>query len=968
MEELCYRLKELPDLSLNKYSSLEETGVSGVLEKHLAFLRIWNRKGIFSKCSIHLFYYYVRTGEEGSKLEVLFMVRGSLESLRNVDQMVSASPLSEFFDFIGKNLTFEVFLKHNKLSDQSFDYCSVLLKKEVFIKSTVDDSNYYVIPEWEMNDEGRLFNMCKLMQSFDETILYRVDLYPVEKNETLRNDFKVPMARLREKQNARNGGERDYEAENTLKKYQDMLDGFDEFPHFASNIFVFAENDEDSTIVLDSAGAEALVKGNYAISTFKGNYHSKSFLTEDRIEEIYDLNGKVILTKLAQNSPVLTFSREAENNRLRYLPTLFTLEEIAPFFRFPALYDGEVIQRKKETAPIAVNKEDGLHLGYDENGYDVYFPLKNLSKHAFISGVPGSGKTNTMHHLTSTLWIEHKIPFLVLEPAKQEYRALANQKGMEDLYIFSPNANMSFPLHINPFEFPKGLMLAEHIRTLGHVFEGAFPLEPPMPNLLDTAIEAVYKDLGWSYDTLYTNETKLKFPTMTMVYERLEKILDETDYSSEISGNLKSALEQRIGSLLKREMGDIFDVPMSTIPPEKWLTIPAVIELESMGSGPANFLTLLLCSLIRESLKVQPFHDKDYARHVIFLEEAHNLIGPESEEVYGAEANPKQSATAFIVKMLAEVRALKQSIIIADQLPTVMADEVLKNTGLKIGMRLTSMDDRGVLGGTMSATPLQLEDMGIFNTGEALVSYEGLMRPFKIKVNEWRKDVIDNVEKEYVKTSKSDNELKEMIKWRTPYVEACERSFLVDYKKFNREYASWMESSGKLVPRLKKINECQKNHDLAKEDLLNFRMAATQLMNDYSEIEYNYFEENLIRKIEEENDKFKEAKKILINNHPSGLIDKGLSLVIKIQNRKTHWKKLGIYERLMDEEFVGNQEIMKNIRNIQKTLMVCSQRLFIIGKQCFIEPKEVKKQIENMIQELMTIDVENIMESDCDGK
>ena len=98
-----------------------------------------------------------------------------------------------------------------------------------------------------------------------------------------------------------------------------------------------------------------------------------------------------------------------------------------------------------------------------------------------------------------------------------------------------------------------------------------------------------------------------------------------------------------------------------------------------MGTGPANFLTLMLCALIREALKVNPHHDKEYARHVIFIEEAHNLIGPEAEETSGADANPKQAATAFVVKMLAEVRALKEGIVIADQLPTVMAQEVIKN-------------------------------------------------------------------------------------------------------------------------------------------------------------------------------------------------------------------------------------------------------------------------------------------------
>ena len=40
----------------------------------------------------------------------------------------------------------------------------------------------------------------------------------------------------------------------------------------------------------------------------------------------------------------------------------------------------------------------------------VYFPLKNLPKHAFLAGVPGSGKTNSMLHLVTTLYSKFDIP------------------------------------------------------------------------------------------------------------------------------------------------------------------------------------------------------------------------------------------------------------------------------------------------------------------------------------------------------------------------------------------------------------------------------------------------------------------------------------------------------------------------------------------------------------------------------
>ena len=243
-------------------------------------------------------------------------------------------------------------------------------------------------------------------------------------------------------------------------------------------------------------------------------------------------------------------------------------------------------------------------------------------------------------------------------------------------------------------------------------------------------------------------------------------------------------------------MGDVFDVPESTFTPEKWLEVPAVIELESMGTGPANFLTLMLCSLIRETLKVNPKYDGD-VRHVIFIEEAHNLIGPESEQQTGADADPKQAATAFVVKMLAEVRALKEGIVIADQLPTVMAQEVLKNTGLKIGLRITSQDDRSLLGSTMAASSMQLEQMATFAVGESLIFYEKLMRPFTMRINEWWGEIENPAEKEEMVSSKNDSDLRRALSNSDTYKDENLKSIRIIGRKYFRMFS---ELENKLKP------------------------------------------------------------------------------------------------------------------------------------------------------------------------
>lgn len=803
MAELWYRLTQLPDLTLNKYASLEGNGVDGVIEKHIAFLRQLNRKSIVSGLSYHLFYLYIAPEDKakdtpGHRLQIYLMIRGKADAIDNVPALINASPLSDFYKL-------ESQIKHSQTGDSSckinnvlagsgiatpiFNTCALLTKTETLLPAgNGEGEDYYMLREWEMNEDGRLYNMCKMMEALNHTVLYRVDLYPVEKSISLRESLRKPMSILRKRQDDRNSSsKRDYDGKNVLDSYEDMIEKYDSSPHFIANVMVLANGKEDAVSILDAAGSESLLKGKYNIATFSSDFDPVCFL-DGEFDGLENMRERMAVKK---GRPGLIVCREdTVTINLNYLPTLFSLEEIAPFFRFPALYDGEVIQMAKETAPAAVDKKGSLFLGKDNNGYDVFFPLSLLPKHAFVSGVPGSGKTNTMHHITSSLWKDHGIPFLVLEPAKQEYRALANDPGMKDMYLFSPNADMSFPLHINPFEMPKGTLVAEHIRRLCSVFEGAFPLEPPMPFLLDTAIEAVYRELGWIPEHVYTGDEKQEdsdkkrtLPTMSMLYRRLEQELKSTQYSDEVRGNLESALKVRIGSLLRREMGDVFDVPESSFAPEKWLEVPAVIELESMGTGPANFLTLMLCSLIRETLKVNPRFEGD-VRHVIFIEEAHNLIGPESEEQTGADADPKQAATAFVVKMLAEVRALKEGIVIADQLPTVMAQEVLKNTGLKIGLRITSADDRSLLGSTMAASAMQLEQMSTFAVGEALIFYEKLMRPFTMRIKEWWGEIENQVEKETMVSPKNDADLRYALADRYTYQDENLKSIKIIGSKY----------------------------------------------------------------------------------------------------------------------------------------------------------------------------------------
>lgn len=716
MEYCYYELKKSPDFSLNKYATLSETGPSGVITQHHAFWRQINQWGKMFGGIIHFIYEFNPKQKKGKRMKLVIRFDSpSIEGKTSIIQIMKASVLAPYYDQLK-------IVDETCLTDIEYRWQINLLKHERFIESSFNENEkFYTTSEWEMNSDARLYSLLKMMEVIDSHCAYCVTMYPGNYITELENGLTYIMPHLRElnsfkvktNSNSVSSGGRDENAKKALEFYEDVMDSISNSPHFLVNIQAYAQSEIIAKQLLDAAASEALRTGNH------------SLYGEQFGHNIY----------YALNQKFTSWSDPSAEDNLIFLPHLMTLEEVVPYAVLPVLFSGESIEMPKETIP---EPKEGMFIGRDELNHDIFYPWKQLSKHAFLAGMPGSGKTNTMMYLVSEIY-KSGIPVLVLEPAKKEYRVLTTLKDMDEMALFSPSANSMFPIHINPFEFPKGMKLADHINRLLDVFNGTFQLDPPMPMLLTEGIQACYQELLWLPGMI--NSGDLEYPTMSMLYEKVDKLLDKYGYAPDIKSNLKSILQVRIGTLLSREMGDIFDVKKSTFAPEEWLKKSAVIELAALGTGPSNFLMLMLMTLIRESLDVQVYTPSEDGkpRHVIFLEEAHNLIANTSVQAPGG-LDPKVSATAFITKMLAEVRALGEGIVIADQLPTAMAPEVVKNTSLKFGLRLTSQDERELLGASMSADGVQMEKMGIFTPGHCLVSYEELLRPFEMQIPEFKGD------------------------------------------------------------------------------------------------------------------------------------------------------------------------------------------------------------------------------------
>ena len=253
-----------------------------------------------------------------------------------------------------------------------------------------------------------------------------------------------------------------------------------------------------------------------------------------------------------------------------------------------------------------------------------------------------------------------------------------------------------------------------------------------LPALISEAMEEIYRDCGWKpYDL--ADGTK-PFPTMQMLYDKISEIFKTKGYSVDVKADLQTAIEVRIGTLLRRSIGRILNTNTSSPDTKTLMTKPVILELASLNEEEANLMTMFILSRIGEYVKSTRPSGSPLS-HVNVLEEAHNIIGKVENSGGEDTANPKVEATKYVLRFLAEMRALGEALIIVDQNPSGVAPEVIKNTNVKLVHRIVSADDREDIGMTMLMDGYQMEDLARLSRGQSYLYQEGMAKPVRINDN-----------------------------------------------------------------------------------------------------------------------------------------------------------------------------------------------------------------------------------------
>lgn len=385
---------------------------------------------------------------------------------------------------------------------------------------------------------------------------------------------------------------------------------------------------------------------------------------------------------------------------------------------------------------VVLNGENGV------SNIPVYFDKACFDKHIFVTGVTGGGKTTTCQKLL----LASENNFLVIEPAKTEYRVMA-EKEFPDMLVFTLGKETGAPFRLNPFEFFEGENITSRVDMIKASMEAAFDMEAAIPQLLEAAIYECYEDKGWNISTnknyKYENpfaDGVFSFPTLGDLERKIEKVVKDQGFDDKLKDEYIGSMRARLKGLTVGAKGQMLNTPRS-IDFVELLDKKVILELEYIKSASEKSLIMgFILANLSEAIRAKYNNNgKKPINHITLIEEAHRLL---SKYMPGDSMNKKQGVEMF-ADMLAEVRKYGESLIIADQIPNKLTPEVLKNTNTKIVHKIFAQDDKEAIGNTMALKDEQKEHLSYLSSGRAIMMMPGLSKAIQVQVEKTEENDTD---------------------------------------------------------------------------------------------------------------------------------------------------------------------------------------------------------------------------------
>ena len=277
----------------------------------------------------------------------------------------------------------------------------------------------------------------------------------------------------------------------------------------------------------------------------------------------------------------------------------------------------------------------------------------------------------------------------MVELAKAEYRLMAARLPGTEVIRIRPGELGDPPAGINPLEPAPGpdgtrFPLQTHADLVRALFLAAFDADEPFPQVLAAALTRCYENAGWD---LVTGEPAVAgaapgYPALEDLQATALDVVSEIGYGREITDNVRGFVTVRIASLRQGTTGRFLQGghPLDF---GALLAANVVFEIEEVGDDRDKaFLMGTVLIRLAEHLRLRARAEgpgPPRLRHLSVFEEAHRLLRQPPVPAAGAAAH----AVEMFAGLLAEIRAYGEGLIIAEQIPSKLIPDVIKNTAVK---------------------------------------------------------------------------------------------------------------------------------------------------------------------------------------------------------------------------------------------------------------------------------------------